>query len=107
MFLKVDSYFGQNSFNYKMGLPINVNYYACKVWYGNGFFLPRLVSPLCLAPYFRLLRLCVEKQHNGNLEEIDGLLGIEQSYQLVLFVNFFGECREGEDQYMVFGAEIF
>ncbi|XP_032182727.1 Fanconi anemia group D2 protein isoform X3 [Mustela erminea] len=34
----------------------------------------KLVSPLCLAPYFRLLRLCVEKQHNGNLEEIDGLL---------------------------------
>ncbi|CAK6435551.1 unnamed protein product [Pipistrellus nathusii] len=33
-----------------------------------------LVSPLCLAPYFRLLRLCVEKQHNGDLEEIDGLL---------------------------------
>ncbi|XP_036911502.1 Fanconi anemia group D2 protein isoform X1 [Sturnira hondurensis] len=32
------------------------------------------VSPLCLAPYFRLLRLCVEKQHNGSLEEIDGLL---------------------------------
>lgn len=32
------------------------------------------VSPLCLAPYFRLLRLCVERQHNGNLEEIDGLL---------------------------------
>nr|XP_055116458.1 Fanconi anemia group D2 protein isoform X4 [Symphalangus syndactylus] len=34
----------------------------------------KLVSPLCLAPYFRLLRLCVERQHNGNLEEIDGLL---------------------------------
>ncbi|GAB5568276.1 Fanconi anemia group D2 protein isoform X4 [Prionailurus iriomotensis] len=34
----------------------------------------KLVSPLCLAPYFRLLRLCVEKQHNGSLEEIDGLL---------------------------------
>ncbi|XP_032503885.1 Fanconi anemia group D2 protein isoform X6 [Phocoena sinus] len=34
----------------------------------------RLVSPLCLAPYFRLLRLCVDRQHNGNLEEIDGLL---------------------------------
>ncbi|XP_061053242.1 Fanconi anemia group D2 protein isoform X2 [Eubalaena glacialis] len=33
-----------------------------------------LVSPLCLAPYFRLLRLCVDRQHNGNLEEIDGLL---------------------------------
>ncbi|XP_039087340.1 Fanconi anemia group D2 protein [Hyaena hyaena] len=34
----------------------------------------KLVSPLCLAPYFRLLRLCVERQHNGSLEEIDGLL---------------------------------
>ncbi|ELW63491.1 Fanconi anemia group D2 protein [Tupaia chinensis] len=32
------------------------------------------VSPLCLAPFFRLLRLCVERQHDGNLEEIDGLL---------------------------------
>uniref|UniRef100_H0WGZ0 FA complementation group D2 n=1 Tax=Otolemur garnettii TaxID=30611 RepID=H0WGZ0_OTOGA len=34
----------------------------------------KLVSPLCLTPHFRLLRLCVERQHNGNLEEIDGLL---------------------------------
>ncbi|XP_013364551.1 PREDICTED: Fanconi anemia group D2 protein isoform X2 [Chinchilla lanigera] len=34
----------------------------------------KLVSPLCLAPYFRLLRFCVAKQHNGSLEEIDGLL---------------------------------
>ncbi|XP_037378552.1 Fanconi anemia group D2 protein [Talpa occidentalis] len=34
----------------------------------------KLVSPLCLAPYFRLLRLCVQRQHDGNLEEIDGLL---------------------------------
>ncbi|KAM9680879.1 Fanconi anemia group D2 protein isoform 3-T4 [Dama dama] len=34
----------------------------------------KLVSPVCLAPYFRLLRLCVDRQHNGNLEEIDGLL---------------------------------
>ncbi|XP_058144536.1 Fanconi anemia group D2 protein isoform X2 [Dasypus novemcinctus] len=34
----------------------------------------KFVSPLCLASCFRLLRLCVEKQHNGNLEEIDGLL---------------------------------
>ncbi|XP_047390735.1 Fanconi anemia group D2 protein isoform X3 [Sciurus carolinensis] len=34
----------------------------------------KLVSPLCLAPNFRLLRLCVARQHNGNLEEIDGLL---------------------------------
>uniref|UniRef100_UPI0037E954F8 Fanconi anemia group D2 protein n=1 Tax=Semicossyphus pulcher TaxID=241346 RepID=UPI0037E954F8 len=35
----------------------------------------RRVSPLCLAPFFRLLRLCEEKQHQGDLEEIDALLG--------------------------------
>ncbi|XP_006887761.1 PREDICTED: Fanconi anemia group D2 protein [Elephantulus edwardii] len=34
----------------------------------------KLLSPLCLASYFRLLRLCIERQHDGNLEEIDGLL---------------------------------
>ncbi|KAK5872378.1 hypothetical protein PBY51_013089 [Eleginops maclovinus] len=33
------------------------------------------VSPLCLSPFFRLLRLCEEKQHKGDLEEIDALLG--------------------------------
>ncbi|TNN85653.1 Fanconi anemia group D2 protein [Liparis tanakae] len=33
------------------------------------------VSPLCLSPFFRLLRLCEHKQHQGDLEEIDGLLG--------------------------------
>lgn len=35
----------------------------------------KLVSPLCLSPFFRLLRLCVEEQNNGNLDEIDALLG--------------------------------
>ncbi|XP_063282530.1 Fanconi anemia group D2 protein [Pelobates fuscus] len=35
----------------------------------------RLVSPICLSPFFRLLRLCIEDQHDGNLEEIDALLG--------------------------------
>ncbi|XP_049448967.1 Fanconi anemia group D2 protein [Epinephelus fuscoguttatus] len=35
----------------------------------------RRVSPLCLAPFFRLLRLCEEKQNQGDLEEIDALLG--------------------------------
>lgn len=34
----------------------------------------KLVSPLCLAPNFWLLRLCVVRQHNGNLDEIGGLL---------------------------------
>ncbi|XP_029948588.1 Fanconi anemia group D2 protein isoform X2 [Salarias fasciatus] len=33
------------------------------------------VSPLCLSPFFRLLRLCEEKQYHADLEEIDGLLG--------------------------------
>uniref|UniRef100_A0A4W6F5S0 FA complementation group D2 n=1 Tax=Lates calcarifer TaxID=8187 RepID=A0A4W6F5S0_LATCA len=33
------------------------------------------MSPLCLSPFFRLLRLCEEKQHHGDLEEIDALLG--------------------------------
>ncbi|XP_068451005.1 Fanconi anemia group D2 protein isoform X2 [Clinocottus analis] len=33
------------------------------------------VSPLCLSPFFRLLRLCEHKQHQGDLDEIDGLLG--------------------------------
>uniref|UniRef100_A0A3Q3K5H2 FA complementation group D2 n=1 Tax=Monopterus albus TaxID=43700 RepID=A0A3Q3K5H2_MONAL len=32
------------------------------------------VSPLCLSPFFRLLRMCEEKQHQGDLEEIDALL---------------------------------
>uniref|UniRef100_A0A673HY13 Fanconi anemia group D2 protein-like n=1 Tax=Sinocyclocheilus rhinocerous TaxID=307959 RepID=A0A673HY13_9TELE len=35
----------------------------------------RRVSPLCLSPFFRLLRLCEEVQHQGDLEEIDALLG--------------------------------
>ncbi|XP_076125182.1 Fanconi anemia group D2 protein [Alosa pseudoharengus] len=35
----------------------------------------RQVSPLCLASFFRLLRLCEEVQHQGDLEEIDALLG--------------------------------
>ncbi|XP_041744118.2 Fanconi anemia group D2 protein isoform X2 [Coregonus clupeaformis] len=35
----------------------------------------RRVSSLCLSPFFRLLRLCEEQQHQGDLEEIDALLG--------------------------------
>ncbi|XP_041834806.1 Fanconi anemia group D2 protein isoform X2 [Melanotaenia boesemani] len=35
----------------------------------------RRASPLCLSPFFRLLRLCEEKQHQGDLDEIDALLG--------------------------------
>ncbi|XP_017335367.1 Fanconi anemia group D2 protein [Ictalurus punctatus] len=35
----------------------------------------RHVSPLCLSSFFRLLRLCEEEQHQGDLEEVDALLG--------------------------------
>ncbi|XP_043096952.1 Fanconi anemia group D2 protein isoform X2 [Puntigrus tetrazona] len=35
----------------------------------------RRMSPLCLSSFFRLLRLCEEVQHQGDLEEIDALLG--------------------------------
>ncbi|XP_068108990.1 Fanconi anemia group D2 protein isoform X2 [Hyperolius riggenbachi] len=35
----------------------------------------RPVSLLCLTPFFRLLRLCIEDEYDGNLDEIDALLG--------------------------------
>ena len=33
------------------------------------------VSLICLAPHFRLLRVCEESQRKGDLEGIDALLG--------------------------------
>lgn len=39
-------------------------------------FSPRAVSPLCLSPCFRLLRLYTAEQNSGSLEEIDALLGM-------------------------------
>ncbi|XP_065409268.1 Fanconi anemia group D2 protein isoform X10 [Chrysemys picta bellii] len=35
----------------------------------------KIVSPECLSPSFRLLRLYTTEQHNGSMEEIDALLG--------------------------------
>ncbi|XP_022104971.1 Fanconi anemia group D2 protein-like isoform X2 [Acanthaster planci] len=35
----------------------------------------RTVSPLCMAPHFRLLRICEQVQNEGSLEGIDALLG--------------------------------
>ncbi|XP_074952297.1 Fanconi anemia group D2 protein isoform X3 [Phalacrocorax aristotelis] len=35
----------------------------------------RVVSPICLSPSFRLLRLYTGEQNSGSLEEIDALLG--------------------------------
>lgn len=37
---------------------------------------PRAVSPMCLSPCFRLLRLYTAEQNNGSLEDIDALLGM-------------------------------
>ncbi|XP_025020945.1 Fanconi anemia group D2 protein, partial [Python bivittatus] len=34
----------------------------------------RLVSPVCLSPFFRLLRLCMSELNNGSMEDIDALL---------------------------------
>uniref|UniRef100_A0A803TMP1 FA complementation group D2 n=1 Tax=Anolis carolinensis TaxID=28377 RepID=A0A803TMP1_ANOCA len=34
----------------------------------------RIVSPVCLSPFFRLLRLCISELNSGNLEDIDALL---------------------------------
>lgn len=68
--------------------------FTISVHYGNSnpnpineildlLILSRNVSPLCLSPFFRLLRLCEEKQHQGDLEEIDALLGEEEVTDLL------------------------
>ncbi len=58
---------------YDFSLFINGIFYLFLLVFCGG----RQVSPLCLSPFFRLLRLCEEKQHQGDLEEIDALLGEE------------------------------
>ncbi|XP_015243810.1 PREDICTED: Fanconi anemia group D2 protein isoform X3 [Cyprinodon variegatus] len=55
-------------------LPLLANETQNKVDSQSGKQQKR-VSPLCLSPFFRLLRLCEEKRHQGDLEEIDALLG--------------------------------
>ncbi|KAL5014959.1 hypothetical protein ScPMuIL_009229, partial [Solemya velum] len=35
----------------------------------------KIPNALCISPHFRLLRVCEEKQNDGNLESIDALLG--------------------------------
>uniref|UniRef100_A0A8C5SUZ5 FA complementation group D2 n=1 Tax=Laticauda laticaudata TaxID=8630 RepID=A0A8C5SUZ5_LATLA len=34
----------------------------------------RLVSPVCLSPFFRMLRLCMSELNKGSMEDIDALL---------------------------------
>lgn len=57
----------------------------CYMW----FISCRRVSPLCLSPFFRLLRLCEQKQNQGDLEGIDGLLGEEVEFSSNQFLFFF------------------
>uniref|UniRef100_A0A669QNT4 FA complementation group D2 n=1 Tax=Phasianus colchicus TaxID=9054 RepID=A0A669QNT4_PHACC len=40
-----------------------------------GRVTDEMISPICLSPCFRLLRLYTGEQNNGSLEEIDALLG--------------------------------
>ncbi|CAL8335444.1 unnamed protein product [Lota lota] len=44
-------------------------------WTHKDKKVKKSVSTLCLSPFFRLLRVCEERQHQGDLEEIDALLG--------------------------------
>ncbi|NWX37329.1 FACD2 protein, partial [Notiomystis cincta] len=46
-----------------------------KVTAGASNQSKRAVSPMCLSPCFRLLRLYTAEQNSGSLEEIDALLG--------------------------------
>lgn len=70
--------------------------YGCSLLIVCICFLPfhRQESPLCLSPFFRLLRLCEEKQHQGDLDEIDALLGEKKEKKninlLLLSVSFVG-----------------
>ncbi|XP_030314496.1 Fanconi anemia group D2 protein [Calypte anna] len=56
-------------------LPIVSQSQLGKVTDGTSNQSKRVVSPLCLSPCFRLLRLYTAEQNSGSLEEIDALLG--------------------------------
>lgn len=58
-----------------------------------GHSVDRRVSPLCLSPFFRLLRFCEEKLCNGDLEAINGLISKEVEVLLVALRSFFPTCR--------------
>lgn len=54
---------------------LNGSVHSCQTQTFTLCLSHRRVSPLCLFSFFRLLRLCEEVQHDGDLEEIDALLG--------------------------------
>ena len=56
---------------------------SVNVFFFFAFSAP--VSLICLAPHFRLLRVCEESQHKGDLEGIDALLGKMQCSCSLLF----------------------
>uniref|UniRef100_A0A8D2LAN8 FA complementation group D2 n=1 Tax=Varanus komodoensis TaxID=61221 RepID=A0A8D2LAN8_VARKO len=56
-------------------LPMLTSNNPFSVCTGFSPSLTRLVSPVCLSPSFRLLRICVSELNNGSMEDIDALLG--------------------------------
>ncbi|NXO04514.1 FACD2 protein, partial [Rhinopomastus cyanomelas] len=56
-------------------LPLLSQIELDKVTDGMSNQSKRVVSPVCLSPHFRFLRLHTGEQNGGNLEEIDALLG--------------------------------
>ncbi|NXA05170.1 FACD2 protein, partial [Sapayoa aenigma] len=56
-------------------LPVVSQSELGRVTSGVSSHSKRAVSPICLSPCFRLLRLYTAEQNNGSLEDIDALLG--------------------------------
>ncbi|KAI0237248.1 Fanconi anemia group D2 protein [Lamellibrachia satsuma] len=58
----------------------------------------RQVSPVSLAPHFRLLQMCEGRQHDGDLEEIDALLGCPLYLPCPEVADKLGCLNQGEKQ---------
>nr|XP_044989737.1 Fanconi anemia group D2 protein [Jaculus jaculus] len=78
--LSIKALYGLEEYNTHDGIAINLLPLFSQEFAKDGNQMTsqeskqKSMSPLCLASHFRLLRLFVARQHNGNLEEIDGLL---------------------------------
>ena len=60
-----------------------VTYSSCSIFL-SFILISAPVSLICLAPHFRLLRVCEESQHKGDLEGIDALLGKMSPFEILL-----------------------
>ena len=59
-------------------LAAEVRYKYGKKWIGqdcSATCIFSMASATCLAPCFRLVQICEKRQHEGDLEGIDALLG--------------------------------